>query len=380
MNNANLGVGALTVAHIRILDELAERLSADFDFDVINWPDPDMPDYLRHPRARMQPFSRRFLLARRDGLRQVAADCAMVLDIGGGDSFTDIYGAKRFLYQAVSKAVVLRSGTPLVLAPQTIGPFQSAWSRMIAREIMRRCRLVVTRDEISTRFVRDLHPGIPLLEATDVAFHLPYPALPPIGDGRVRVGLNISGLLNAGGYKKRNDFRLLVDYPSLVKRIISDFLSKDGVEVHLFSHVVVPKNVDTVEDDQRIAERLAKEFPKVRVSPAGATPGETKAQIARMDFFCGSRMHACIAAFSAGVPTLPLAYSRKFIGVFRTLGYDLVADCTADTEDEIMSKIHQGFEQRETLRKDMDSMRAEADRRLSTYSDKLYELLKDDVG
>ena len=27
-------------------------------------------------------------------------------------------------------------------------------------------------------------------------------------------------------------------------------------------------------------------------------------------------MHACIGAFSAGVPVIPIAYSRKFIGLF----------------------------------------------------------------
>jgi polysaccharide pyruvyl transferase WcaK-like protein len=38
-------------------------------------------------------------------------------------------------------------------------------------------------------------------------------------------------------------------------------------------------------------------------------------------------MHACIAALSQGVPTLGLAYSDKFAGVFETVG---LRSCVAD--------------------------------------------------
>ena len=47
----------------------------------------------------------------------------------------------------------------------------------------------------------------------------------------------------------------------------------------------------------------------------------------------GARMHACIAAFSSGVPVVPMAYSRKFEGLFGSLGYDRTVDCTADSAE-----------------------------------------------
>ena len=37
-------------------------------------------------------------------------------------------------------------------------------------------------------------------------------------------------------------------------------------------------------------------------------------------------MHATIAAFSSGVPVTPYAYSRKFKGLYTTLGYDKVLE------------------------------------------------------
>ena len=47
---------------------------------------------------------------------------------------------------------------------------------------------------------------------------------------------------------------------------------------------------------------------------------ELKGIISLCDFFIGSRMHSCIAALSQGIPTVGIAYSKKFIGVFESAG------------------------------------------------------------
>ena len=47
-------------------------------------------------------------------------------------------------------------------------------------------------------------------------------------------------------------------------------------------------------------------------------------------------MHATIGAVSCGVPTLPLAYSRKFKGVFNSIHYQHTMDLKANSQDEIL--------------------------------------------
>ena len=63
----------------------------------------------------------------------------------------------------------------------------------------------------------------------------------------------------------------------------------------------------------------------------------------------GARMHACIAAFSAGVPVVPMAYSRKFAGLFGAMGYDETVDCTSQSAEEILTRIFDAFERRGDL-------------------------------
>ena len=91
--------------------------------------------------------------------------------------------------------------------------------------------------------------------------------------------------------------------------------------------------------------------PNLILSPLFLDPIVAKSYIAGMDFFMGARMHSTIAAFSSEVPVFPMAYSRKFNGLFTdTLQYPYMADMKAQSETEILAGIKQCYEQREKLK------------------------------
>ncbi|MEM9969477.1 MAG: polysaccharide pyruvyl transferase family protein [Pseudomonadota bacterium] len=364
MNSDNLGVGALTLANLDILRAAAKDAGRDVRFLIVGWKDPrpwyETPDdvdnvalRLRHLVAPGGPFA--------DAMKQADA----VFDIGGGDSFTDIYGKKRFFTVWVTKFRTHLAGKPLVLSPQTIGPFDQSWSRAPARRAMNKAATVVTRDAPSTAFLKDMGVTAEILEATDVAMRLGYTPPAPRDDGVIRVGLNVSGLLMSGGYTQANQFGLTVDYPRLIRETIAWLQAQDGVEVHLVGHV--QSDGQAVEDDQRAGEALAAEFPGSVVAPVFHSPTAAKSYIAGLDFFMGARMHATIAAFSTGVPVIPMAYSRKFRGVFATLGYDHVADMKADSDDEVLTRIKDGFTRRAALADEVKEAMKQVDARLDAY-------------
>lgn len=69
----------------------------------------------------------------------------------------------------------------------------------------------------------------------------------------------------------------------------------------------------------------------------------------------GARMHSTIAAFSSGVPVVPMAYSRKFNGLFiDTLNYNHLVDLKTDAEVDIMAKIKDAFANRSQLKEEID--------------------------
>ena len=216
----------------------------------------------------------------------------------------------------------------------------------MARATLRLSRVVASRDRLSTEAARALGADH-VIEASDVALRLPYTPPGPREPGPVRVGLNVSGLLMNGGYSRNNMFGLTVDYPALMRALITDLQAR-GAEVHLVPHVITNKG--DVEDDVKACADLAAEFPGTVMARPFADPSDAKTYIAALDFFAGARMHACIAAFSSGVPVVPMAYSRKFEGLFGTLGYTRTVDCTKGEAGAIRAAILGAFDEREALR------------------------------
>ncbi len=321
--SGNLGVGALTVADMALVREAAEKAGVPLRLSIIGMRDGDCPS-LAGDDVAVRVLDTRALLSP-GGLTAWLRDVDLVVDIGAGDSFAEIYSPKRFIFLWYSKLLALRGGVPLLLAPQTIGPFTRQPYKWLAGRVMNRAAAVVARDRTSLAVAQALAPRAPTLLAADVAFALPFTDRSAErashgGSARLRVGLNVSGLLYAQAESGDNHFALDVDYVAFAHGLIETLLARDDVEVLLVTHAI--SGSDAGDDDGAIADRLAARYPAVTRVPGFDHPSAAKSFISSLDFLVASRMHACIAACSARVPFLPVAYSRKFEGVFGLMGYD----------------------------------------------------------
>jgi len=149
-----------------------------------------------------------------------------------------------------------------------------------------------------------------------------------------------------------------------------------GCEVHLVPHMIARFGPMAGEDDYGACPALAQEFPGAVLAPAFASPSEAKSYIADLDFFIGARMHACIAAFLSGVPVVPIAYPRKFQGLFGTIGYTRTVDCTTQSADEIRTAIVQGYEDRAILKAEAETALILGREKLAVYETCLREVLQ----
>ncbi len=311
----NLGVGALTIGNIALARAAAARAGVTPQFTIIGPREAGVP-YVTGPDISHRTISGRYMVgAYRADLRNLD----ILLDIGAGDSFADIYPDKRFAYIMATKALAIAAGKPLVLSPQTIGPFTRQPHTRLAAWACHRAAVVFARDPLSMQVLRALSPDADARQAIDVAFALPYDRPERVTGGPVRVGLNVSGLLMHGGYAGSNQYGLDFDYPALTRALAAAFTKMPGVEVHLVPHVMAPGLPS--DDDGAAADRLQAEFPALVRHPDFASPVAAKSFIAGLDFLVGARMHATIAAYSAGVPVVPISYSRKFEGLYRGLDY-----------------------------------------------------------
>jgi len=348
-NSENYGVGALAISHINMLMNIAKERKIDIELISVGTPNIMGLSVKEEIEQKIGVNILHINFSIKDVLKQLFGfqkshhhylNSDIFLDIGEGDSFSDIYGMKRFLILSFSKWVPIILKKKLLLSPQTYGPFKSKTSKIISAYLMRRSTEVFSRDFKSTQLLNDL--GINNTEVADIAFSLPYEQLETEGG---TVGLNISGLLWNGGYTKNNQFGLKLDYKEFVLKLIEGFVTK-GKQVHLISHVI--SDTLPVEDDFSVSLSIKNEHfsnvDGVLVAPKFSGPLSAKTYISKMDFFLGSRMHATIAALSSGVPTIPLAYSRKFEGVFGSIGYDYTINLYELSKDDCLNKIFELYE------------------------------------
>jgi polysaccharide pyruvyl transferase WcaK-like protein len=262
---------------------------------------------------------------------------AAILDISGGDSFSDIYGRKRFVAVTQPKHLALDAGTPLVLMPQTYGPFSDPARRQEASDILRRSRLAFARDVRSFELMKDMlgqsfDPARHVC-GVDVAFGLPVSEpLPAARDaflswryrqkGRL-VGFNVSGLLFNQPAEAMRMFGLRSDFRSLALSFVRKLLEDTDASLLLMPHVLDRQG--SHESDEEAVRAVREEFGSsfgARIFVPDITHCATQAKwyISRCAWFTGARMHATIGALSSGVPALALAYSGKMRGVFESCG------------------------------------------------------------
>ncbi len=367
----------MTLAQLRLLDGVAAATGRAIEAVLFDHPrQTSLPDSTYHGNhvtvAEVHRLTAADLTRGCRALRAAFRRCDLLIDIGEGDSFTDVYGGRRYLKQMASKVLALSSGRPLVLAPQTIGPFGGGLRECPASHVLARATAVFARDRDSADYARALSRRS-VIEATDLAFALPYERPRAQRGGRTpRLGLNVSGLLFAERATRRK-FGLAVCYPALIEALIAAFRDGPGCEIVLVGHVLGPPG--SSDQDTAVTEQLAARHPGIGIAPSFADPRDAKSFIAGLDFFIGARMHACIAAYSSGIPLLPLAYTRKATGLFRSLGYELVGELRADPEGVIVEQALGAFARRDELRATLDVGNRLARQRLGLYTDALCELI-----
>ena len=174
------------------------------------------------------------------------------------------------------------------------------------------------------------------------------------------IGFNVSGLIWHDPVAMRQRYGFKADYQECVLSFLRRILRETDTRLILVPHVLTPPG-DHESDpaaNTQVATALS-DVPgaagRVAVVPPVYDPMETKWIIARTDWFCGTRMHACIAGLSSGVPTAAIAYSVKTQGVFETCGQGAhVADPRLHTTAEVVAQLWMAWHNGATIRAALD--------------------------
>ena len=398
LETGNMGVSALAASLIKIVQEVKPKSSISFlvgsrapkvrelvvsgrkiEFKVIN--------HRLSPKAKVQEnllwiliiaFMQRIMPSNRFRLKIINSNPTLtalyeadfVGDIRGGDSFSDIYGLKKLAFGSLPAIVALLLNKKLVLLPQTYGPYKSYLSKRIAGLVIKRSTHILSRDKESLEILgtvlgRKINNKV-VHFCPDVAFILDsirpkqphiHPAIKQNLDALL-IGFNVNGLLYHGGYTRNNMFGLKFDYRLFVHKLISRLMEKTKAHILLIPHTFgIPGNINSDPDACHYTMESLKDRYKDRLHMVTKKydQHEIKGIIGFCDFFIGSRMHACIAAMSQRIPTVGVAYSKKFRGVFDSIGLGgKVVDARKVDLDIAIHRVLDFFENRDDLEIDLN--------------------------
>lgn len=353
INNDNMGCVALTYSLINMLEKIANELDLKFEYYVFEG-EADI-EKIKQMCGKLLINENKIHSIRVTSLHRFLSmvhhpfltgnalknmhKCALFVDLTSGDSFSDIYGQRRFDGATHIKEIVCRLKKPLILGPQTYGPFKMAKNQRRAKKVIEKSYCVLARDQMSADYVACFSKK-EVYATTDLAFGLPFEINDQVKSEKIKIGINISSLL----VKRKEEsteinFSLKTDYDMYVQRILDYLTRNEKYDVYVIPHV-----------GRDAGEQFRNIFPTANYLSAFSNPMDAKNYIAKMDVFIGARMHATIAAFSSGVATIPTAYSPKFNSLYENLDYPYVVDLSSLCTEEAVEQTIDYLKEYEKLK------------------------------
>ena len=250
--NANKGVAALAISTIRILNKVAKEQGVDIEICLYNHEFKQTLDAIDTPEGvvHFQNIFPTHLVTMGDYCSTLTSKwklynlceflkCDYIFNIAAGDSFSDIYGVPNFCSQNEVNKLARLFKKKYTFLPQTYGPFYEEKVKRLAVNSLKAAEYILSRDKESTTYVMELLPNKKVEDLIDVAFFLPFKAIPLYcGDG-VNVGINISQTL--WSVPEDSKFSISKNYRGLMIDTIKNLLNK-GYNVHILPHVVDADN------------------------------------------------------------------------------------------------------------------------------------------
>jgi len=296
--------------------------------------------------------------------------CDAILDMSGGDSFSDIYGTDRFNNINRPKIIALNRSKPLILLPQTYGPYDSASVLKSAKKTISGSKMVWARDSRSFSVLEEIFEKEldqkKFRCGVDVAFSLEPSCARKMLSEKIQqwikikneneplLGINISGLIYNSPENSKSRYGFIADYQETVKLLINKILRETKGNIILVSHVMDrPGHYESdVDACKMVLDSLSPEyFSRIEIASASLDQSQVKWLISKLDWFCGTRMHSTIASLSSCVPTTTISYSDKAMGVFETCSQgEHVFDPRVLKTRQIVDKVFESIHQRNAIR------------------------------
>ena len=251
---------------------------------------------------------------------------------GGGmihsyGAITDFYSV---YYQLYLIMLAIRYHKPVYILPNSIGPLKSKLVRKLVVNILKKCKLVTLRENISYQLIHEdlrIHSYC----SPDIGFYLcpseknwmDYLRNKGIPVGNKKCVAITMRPYRFSGYAHAH--LLYEKYKSSVVNLVT-YLAYNAYHITFFAHTLGP----SAHEDDRIALREVMDVLPMEVKSSvsyiedfSLDCKDVEKIYSYYDFIVGTRFHSVIFSLNVGVPSIAIAYGgNKSQGIMKDLGID----------------------------------------------------------
>jgi polysaccharide pyruvyl transferase WcaK-like protein len=270
----------------------------------------------------------------------------LVIDMAGV-SFVDSRGFIMNAYAAITMAIPLLSGIPVVKYSQALGSFKRPYNRFLAGRVLPKIELICARGEITQSQLREIGIYKNVKLCADGAFSMAEdPSIAReaaalcAGDSFYQqpfIALSLSSVVD------RRCAKLGIGYRRAMTEFI-EYLNSEGYGVLLIAHAARMGNDKPRNNDLPLCDAIYNAIAdknRLRWYYEEMPPEKIRDLIGRGFMLIGSRFHAMIAALEREVPVLLIGWSHKYKEVLDMFGLGAWAVDYSDLTGELLIETFQ---------------------------------------
>lgn len=235
-------------------------------------------------------------------------------------------------------------GKPVVVLPNSVGPFRTSIGRFLSRLALNNCDVILVRDLISFSTAMSLGVKSPKILTSDTTLMFgSFASADPHLSTRPLMGVS------AGIYGYAVSEGKIRKYVFAHAKAIDRAVERHGFSVIFSPHYTTGLRYDDLEICKMILGNM-KNKGVARIVHAKTTE-EFKSLLGQMDIVVSSKMHPAVLATTEYVPTLCIVYDQKQTGYFSQLNLPQCLLLFQNvSEAALLSKIEEVWGEREEIR------------------------------
>lgn len=285
------------------------------------------------------------------GIKKIISDFTNEIDLVvvlGGDDFTEDYGWRGPLINAIKFNLLKRKGLKVVMLGQTMGPYHS-FRKPMMKKLLSKVDSIYPRDLITYNYLKGFK--LKNISITDDLALLPLSKQELKEKNKEYITYFPSELIYR--YSKEGKREDWIDFNLfMIDKIMEKYPDKKLV---LLAHVLKPKHADDRIITNELYSLVGDKYKnRIIIENNEMYPYEVRNYIQQSLFTLSSRMHPVISSIQCEIPSIALSYSTKYWGIIgeryglgdyildvRYLSYDKMKEQFI----ELMDKIEIEYEQ-----------------------------------